>query len=134
MSKSLMEAELIGLTNNLGFIELFQEFVEFLTGKRVNIPIIFQDCSAVVTLVTKGGGITRTKHLRARMNLGKEMVDQERVHVVYIKAAEMKADGFSKPFDPAEFRKFARMVHGNFLASDNGWALYDIEEQENDED
>jgi hypothetical protein len=129
MSKSPMEAELIGLTNNLGFIELFQEFVEFLTGIKVNVPIVFQDCSAVVSLVMKGGGITRTKHLRARMNLGKEMVDQERVHVVYIKAAEMKADGFSKPFDPAEFKKFARMVQGTFLASDNRWALYDIESQ-----
>jgi hypothetical protein len=118
--------------NILGFIELFQEFAEFLTGKKVNVPIVFQDCSAVVSLVTKGGGITRTKHLSACMNLGKEMVDQERVHVVYIKAAEMKADGFSKPFDPVEFKKFAKMVQGNFLASDNGWALYDIESQDVD--
>jgi len=113
ISKSPTEAELIGLTNNLGFIELFQEFVEFLIGKKVNAPIVFQDCSAVVMLVTKGGGITRTEHLHAHMNLGKEMVDQERVHVVYIKAMEMRADGFSKPFDPAEFRKFAKMVQGN---------------------
>jgi hypothetical protein len=132
MSKSPTEVELIGLTNNWGFIELFQEFVEFLTGKKVKVPIVFQDCSAVVSLVMKGGGITRTKHLCARMNLGKEMVDQERVHVVYIKAAEMKADGFSKPFDPAEFKKFARMVQGNFLASDNGWAFYDIKSQDVD--
>jgi len=44
MSKSLTE-----------FIELFQEFVEFLTGKKVNVPIVFQDCSAVVSLVMKGG-------------------------------------------------------------------------------
>jgi len=113
MSKSPTEAELIGLTNNLGFIELFQEFVEFLTGKKANVPIIYQDCSAVVTLVTKGGGITRTKHLRARMNLGKEMVDQGRVHVVYIKAAKMKADGLSKPYNPAEFKGFAKVVQGN---------------------
>ena len=114
MSKSPTEAELIGLTDNLGFIELFQEFVEFLVGRELKTPIVFQDCSAVVTLVTKGGGVTRTKHLRARMNLGKEMVDQERIQVVYVKAAEMKADGFSKPFDPAEFKKFAKMVQGNF--------------------
>jgi hypothetical protein len=51
---------------------------------------------------------------------------------VYIKAAEMKADGFSKPFDPAEFKKFARMVQGIFLASDNGWVLYDIKSQDVD--
>jgi predicted nucleic acid-binding Zn finger protein len=94
MSKSLTEVELIGLTDNLGFVKLFQEFVEFLTGKQVNVLIVYQDCSAVITLVTKDGGVTRTKHLGARMNLGKEMVDQNRVHVVYIKVAEMKADGW----------------------------------------
>jgi hypothetical protein len=49
MSKSPMEVELTSLTDNLGFIELFQEFVEFLIEKRVNTPIVFQDCSAVVT-------------------------------------------------------------------------------------
>jgi hypothetical protein len=53
--------------------------------------------------------------------------------VVYVKAAEMKADGFSKPFDPAEFKRFAKMVQGDFLTSDNGWALYDIGEEEDDE-
>ncbi len=94
MSKSSTEVELISLTDNLGFVKLFQEFVEFLTGKQVNVLIVYQDCSAVVTLVTKDGGVTRTKHLGARMNLGKEMVDQNRVHVVYIKVAEMKADGW----------------------------------------
>jgi len=90
--------------------------VEFLVGRKVNTPIVFQDCSAVVTLVMKGRVITRTKHLRARMNLGKEMEDQERVHVVYIKAAEMKVGGFSKPFDPAEFLKFAKIVQGFFFS------------------
>jgi hypothetical protein len=71
MSKSPTEAELIGLTDNIGLVELFQEFVEFLTMNGVKTPVIYQDCQAVISLVTKGGGITRTKHLRARMHLGK---------------------------------------------------------------
>jgi len=78
MSKSPTEAELIGLTDNLGLIELFHEFVEFVTMKKVNPPTIYQDCNAVVSLVTKGEGQTRTKHLRARMNLGKEMVNKRK--------------------------------------------------------
>jgi hypothetical protein len=45
-------------------------------------PVIYQDCSAVVSLVTKGGGKTMTKHLRARMNLAKEMVDEGRALIV----------------------------------------------------
>jgi len=63
MSKSPTEAELIGLTDNLGLIELFHEFLEFLTMKKIDLPTIYQDCNAVVSLVTKGGGQTRTKHL-----------------------------------------------------------------------
>ncbi len=38
--------------------------------------------------------------------------------------------GFNKQFDPEEFKKFAKMVQGYFLASDNGWALHNIEEEE----
>ncbi len=58
MSKSPMEAELIGLTDNLGLVELFKEFVDFVTGKESKTPIVFQDCKSVISLVTIGGGIT----------------------------------------------------------------------------
>jgi hypothetical protein len=44
---------------------LFQEFVELLLVKKIKVPTVYQDCNAVVTLVTKGGGQTRTKHLQA---------------------------------------------------------------------
>ncbi len=76
-SKSPMEAEMIALTDNLGLIELFHEFAEFTTGWEVEKPAINQDCMAIISLVTKGGGITRTKHLHARMNLRKELVDEK---------------------------------------------------------
>jgi hypothetical protein len=129
MSKSPTEAELIALTDNLGLVELFQEFVDYVTKKTTKMPVIFQDCYAVVTLVTKGGGKLRTKHLRARMNLRKEVVDEGRLKVIYQSAEGMEADGFSKPHDPAEFKRFAKMVHKAFFASGNGWALHDIEEE-----
>jgi hypothetical protein len=112
MSKSPTEAELIGLTDNLGMIELFQEFVEFVMGKKVEAALVYQDCNAVVSLVTRGGGQTRTKHLRARMNLRKEMVDEGRVVIKYLKGEDMEADGFSKPYDPAEHDKFAKRLFG----------------------
>jgi hypothetical protein len=112
MSKSPTEAELIALTDNLGLIELFREFLEFLTQSPVPMPTIYQDCSAVVSLVTKGGGKTRTKHLRARMNLAKEMVDEARADVVHIKAPEMKADGLTKPYDTTMHKPFAKSILG----------------------
>jgi hypothetical protein len=112
MSKSPMEAELIALTNNLGLIELFREFLEFVTQSPVPMPTIYQDCSAVVSLVTKGGGKTRTKHLRARMNLAKEMVGEARADIVHVKEPVMKADGLTKPYEDANHKKFAKIIQG----------------------
>jgi hypothetical protein len=122
MSKSPTEAELIALTDNLGLIELFHKFLEFLMMKKIDTLTIYQDCNAVVLLVTKGGGQTRTKNLRARMNLGKEMVDEKRAEVKHIRAEKMEADGFSKPYDPAEHKKFAAKLVVR-VNGDNGWAL-----------
>lgn len=101
MTKSL-------LTDNLHLAELFHEFVEYITAGTVNNPIIFQDCTAVVQLVTTGGGVTRTKHLRARMNMAHEAIEQKRVQVVHCRAALMKADGLTKPLEGTDFNTFVR--------------------------
>jgi len=123
MSKSPTEAELIALTDNLGLVELFREFLEFVTQGPVPIPVVYQDCNAVVTLVTKGGGQTRTKHLRASMHLGKEMVDEERIKVIYSKAKDMQADGFSKPYEPAKQGPFSKLILGKDVNKVDRWAL-----------
>jgi len=109
--------------DNLGLVELFKEFLEFVTQGPVLIPVVYQDCNAVVTLVTKGGGQTRTKHLRARMHLGKEMVDEGRIKVIYAKAKEMQADGFSKPYEPTKQEQFSKLVLGKDINKVNRWAL-----------
>ncbi len=113
VTKSPTDAELVVLTDNLGLVELSQEFVEFIMMKKLQVPIIYQDCNVVVSLVTKGGGITRTKHVRVRRNLTKEMVDEKRNEVVYTKVEEMIADGFSKPFDPVKHTPFAKLIQGH---------------------
>jgi hypothetical protein len=63
MSKSPKEAEPIALTGNLGLVKLFREFLEFVTQGTVPVPLVHQDCNTVVTLITKGRGQTRMKHL-----------------------------------------------------------------------
>jgi hypothetical protein len=42
MSKSPTEAELISLTDNLGLVELFKEFLEFVTQGPVPIPVVYR--------------------------------------------------------------------------------------------
>jgi hypothetical protein len=68
VTKSPTESELVALTDNIGLVELFTEFVTFLVNDKIA-------SSSVVSLVTLGGGVTRTKHLRNRMHLAKETVD-----------------------------------------------------------
>ena len=82
IAKSFTKAELVALTDNLGLVELLHEFVCLLLGQHAPVPIVYQDCTAVISLVTIGGGITRTKHMRARKNLGKESVDEKRIVVL----------------------------------------------------
>jgi len=55
--------------------------VGFITNSPVQIPVIYQDSTSVISLVTKGGGIVRTKHLRVRMNFCKEGVDQNKFKI-----------------------------------------------------
>jgi hypothetical protein len=103
VTKSLTEAELVGLTDNLGVVMLFHEFVSFLVQKNVPLPIVHHDCSAVVKLVTQGGGVTRTKHLRVRIHLAKEQIKKKRLVIKHTKAEEMVADGASKPLKGEDF-------------------------------
>ncbi len=110
MTKSPTESELVALTDNLGLIELFEEFLSFIQNRSMETPTIYQDSSSVIMLITKGGGVVRTRHLRARMNLGQEAIQEKRVKVLYCPATRMRADGFSKPLEGMEFQKFFYFV------------------------
>jgi hypothetical protein len=67
ITKSPSDSELVALTDNISFAELFSEFLEFITNTHNTKPLIFEDCTAVISLVTLGGGAARTKHLRVRI-------------------------------------------------------------------
>jgi hypothetical protein len=108
-----MEAELVGLTDYLGLAELFHEFWCFLNdNENMEKPIIYQDSTSVLSLITQGGGATRTKHLRARVHLAKECIDEARVTVVHCKAENMYADGASKSLEGEQFHTYASIVQG----------------------
>lgn len=92
--KSPTEAEPVGLMDNLGLVELFQEFIDFVTLQKLLLPVLYQDSTLEISLVTKGGCVMRTRHLRCRMNLAKEALDY----------------GFSKPIDSVEHKTFAILI------------------------
>jgi hypothetical protein len=45
------------LSDNMGLVELFEEFLSFLFNIKERTPIIYQDCTLVIDLVRiRGGG------------------------------------------------------------------------------
>jgi hypothetical protein len=56
------------------------------------------------------------------MNLGKEMVNENRADVKHIFAERMEADGFRKLYDPVEHKEFAMKLVVR-INGENGWAL-----------
>jgi hypothetical protein len=110
VSKSLTEAELVALSDNLGLVELLVDFLAFITDLKEIKPLVYQDSTSIITMVTVGGGVTRMKHMRTRMNLVLEAVKQNRITVRYVNTKQMKADGLLKPLEGAEFVKFRSEV------------------------
>lgn len=53
---------------------------------------MYQDNTSVISLVTRGGGTMRTKHMRTRKNLVLEAVTEKRIEIEYIHTSRMKAD------------------------------------------
>ena len=112
MVKSPAKSELVGLTDKMSFAELVWELVCFLVGRCLPIPIVYQDSTSVISLITQGGGVARTQHLRARINLTKEMLDENRAEVQYLNTKEMPVDSASKVLEGKPHQRFADFVLG----------------------
>jgi len=110
VSKSPTEAELVALSDNIGFAELFAEFVAFVTNSEQMKPLIYQDSTSVITMVTEGGGATRSKMMRTRMCLVLEAVKEDRIEIKYVNTKGMEADGLSKSLGGASFLDFRSNV------------------------
>jgi hypothetical protein len=109
-SKSRTKAELMALSEYLGLVEMFAEFLEFVTNRKTIKPLIYQDSTSIIAMVTEGGGVARTKHMRTCLHLVLEVVQQDRVVIKYVNTKRMKADGLTKPLKGAEFAEFWKEV------------------------
>lgn len=74
----------------------------------IEVPVIYQENTSVFTLVTQGGGVMRTKHLRARMNRVIEAVQECRVEIGYMPAKHKVVDGFFLTYPTCQHRTCGR--------------------------
>jgi hypothetical protein len=112
VTKSPTEAELVALLDNIGFVELFHEFISFILDCAVDIPMVYQDNTSIISLVTLGGGKVRTKHLRTRMFLVREAIEERKLRVRYVHTSQMSADGLTKILDGSDFDFFVDQALG----------------------
>ena len=112
MTKSPTDSELVALTDNIGFVELFQEFLAFILNKQLELPIIYQDSTSVISLVKEAGGIVRTKHLRVRTELCREALRNKRFEIMYLPTGRMIADCLTKALDGQAFLQFVAALLG----------------------
>ena len=115
VTKSPTDSELVALSDNVQFIELFAEFIAFVTNADIKAPLIYEDCTAVISLITEGGGIARTKHLRVRIEMCKQALREKKWRLQYVNTKNMIADGMTKVLEGEVFEKFADKVLGTSM-------------------
>ena len=55
MTESPTESKFVDLTDNLGLVALFEEFVSFIMNHPMHTPKIYQDSTSVITLSPRRG-------------------------------------------------------------------------------
>jgi hypothetical protein len=118
VTKDSTEAELVALSDLITEIERCDEFMRNQGMKEIDIPVIFQDNTSTISLVTKGGGKQRTKHLRVRQQLVKEKYDMKEVKIEYVKTQEMLADLLTKPIQVEHFQQMTKLLLGDPSSKD----------------
>jgi hypothetical protein len=103
VSKDSTEAELAGLSDKVMAIIQCNEFMKS-QGYDMGAAKVFQDNTSCIQLVTKAGGIYRTKYYLVRMARIKELVDNGEIEIVYLETKRMLADILTKPLQGSLFQ------------------------------
>jgi hypothetical protein len=113
IAKSPTDAEVVALSDNIDLLDLFHEFAEFISNKKLPVPMIYEDCKACIDLVKGAKGQIRTKQMRSRIYRVKEFLDNKKGEITFVKTEKMWADGASKTLtQPKQFASFAQFVIG----------------------
>jgi hypothetical protein len=113
VTKDSTEAELVGVSDLLVTIEQCDEFIRSLGYKDVRPPLVLQDNTSTISLVTKGGGKPRNKYLRVRQYLVKDRVDDREIEVRYVRTNKMLADVMTKPLKEEDFKWHIDRIMGS---------------------
>jgi hypothetical protein len=119
VTKDSTEAELVGLSDKVMNVLQCDEFMRA-QGHNIGTPVLLQDNTSTITLVTKGGGKYRSKYMKVRQEFVKERVDAGDAFVQYLPTKLMLADALSKPLQGELSRVMTRSIVGATPARHRG--------------
>ena len=119
MTKDTTESELVGVSDkHLTVMQCYDFMAE--QGYGDQVPVVLQDNTSTISLITKGGGKYRNKYLRVRQATVKQVVDDGDMAVKYVPTGKMLADMLSKPLQGELFRSMMRSILRGTLSRHRG--------------
>ena len=113
VAKDSTEAELIALSDRVRDVVWCKDFL-LAQGEDIDHAVtIFQDNTSTIHLVSAIGKELRTKHLRVRQNLVKELEHFGEIKIKHLPTVEMVADMLTKPLCGAKFKEMVQSVMGD---------------------
>jgi hypothetical protein len=110
VTKSSTEAELVGLSDALGYIIWTRNWM-MAQGYRNEPATIYQDNQSTIVLAHKGHTSgERTRHINIRYFFIMDRINGGEVVVKYLHTSQMTADGGSKPLQGRNFHNFVKAI------------------------
>jgi hypothetical protein len=113
VTKDSTEAELVALSDMMVLVLKAHEFMQS-QGRGKKAPVLYQDNMSTISLVTKGGGKYRTKHMRVRREVVRECASNGDIRVVYKPTGQMLADSLTKPLQGTLLRGMTQGIVCNY--------------------
>ena len=112
-TKSLTEAELVGVDNTLGYILWACYFMQE-QGYNMDPSLLYQDNMSAILLKTNGRASSskRTKHIKVKYFLIKDKVDQKEITIEHCPTEQMWTDINTKQKQGTVFQVFRGHVMG----------------------
>jgi len=105
------EAELVALETIVLDVGWHHEWFEG-QGYVMDKPLIYQDNTSTITLVTKGGGKMRNRKMRVKQAVVPEGYENQDYDFKYIPTEHMVADIFTKPLSGIKYHRFKKVLLG----------------------
>jgi len=111
VARDSTEAELVALEGLLLDVEWHHEWFKG-QGCALERPLVHQDNTSTITLVTKGGGKMRNKTMRVKQAVILEGYTNKDYDIDYVHTDSMIADMFTKPLSGMKYHRFKRVLLG----------------------